>query len=128
MFALGGAGCVEQAGLGYQDERPFGVTALPGSEFGLGYFIQGAAKMNGARAVAAWLLPRDRPIKRVIDFECRDAVTVALKMLTVSGVKASRSQLQQPPGRNITKNHPTSGHLAQGFDAPSGDDFATQRP
>ena len=69
-----GAGGVEEAGLGEQDEGMVGMATVAHDGFGSADFFGGAAEMHGGGAQAIGSAPRDGVMQRVIDLEGGGAV------------------------------------------------------
>ena len=97
VFSLWRARRVEQALLGEQYERLFGVLAPPDRGFGGGNFWQRAAHMDGRGTLTCWRSPGDGAVQRQVKLEDAGAIAVMAQFALVAGWQARTCYAQQLP-------------------------------
>lgn len=126
VLVVGGAGGIEDALLGDEDEGFVGDAVLPGVAFGGGDFFQGSADVDRAGAAAGFGGPRDGFGESEVEFEDAGAVSVSVEFLAVRCRELIAGDVGESAGGGIEENGLGFGEGGEVFDFVIADDFAAE--
>ena len=123
MLSGRGARRIEEALLRQHHKRPLGMFPLPDLCLCTGNLGQGTPDMYRPGARAFGSLPRDRPVKCVIDLEHAWSIAVTLELVLVSGRKTRTRDMQELARGNIAEDGLCGREYIKRLDLCIGDDL-----
>ena len=93
------------------------MLTLPRCAFRSRYFRKGSTQVHRRGARALGRLPRNRAIKRPVNFECGWAVSVARQLALVACRQTMTREAQKLSGCDIAQNGTRGRQLINGLDA-----------
>ncbi len=126
VVAGGGAGGVEEALLGDEDERFFGVFVAAHGAFGGGDFFEGSAEVDGSGAAAFRGGEGDRFGDGVVDFERAGAVAESAELSAIEAGEFFAADFEELAGGDVEEDGAGGGEIGEVLDGAAGFDFAAE--